>query len=155
MFVKTVKVKKLGKWLGYLLLILLAVFVAVFLFNRFYGSNAITLSNEAQQLEFLKSLGWETSTDPIDVRSIVIPEEWNDIYEQYNSLQLAQGLDLNDYRGMDAEIYTYEIYNYGDGQDNVVANLIICGDKLVAGDVCCTELGGFMQGLVKEGSAGA
>ncbi len=149
MFVKTVKVKKAAQILGYILMALLLVFVAVFLFNRFYGgSSAISLPDEASQLEFLHDLGWETSESAIDVRSVIIPEEWNDVYEQYNALQLEQGLDLSDYKGCAVEIYTYEIYNYAD-EDNIVVNLMICDGMLIAGDVCCTELGGFMQGLVK------
>ena len=92
----------------------------------------------------------ETSPEPIDCRSVIIPQEWSDVYTQYNELQLQQGFDLDKYRGEYAEIYTYEIYNYGDSRQNIVANLIICDGKLIAGDVCCTELGGFMQGLVKS-----
>ncbi len=153
MFVKTVKVKKTAQVLGYILMALLLVFVAVFLFNRFYGgSKSITLDSEAAQLDFLHELGWETSECAIDVRSVIVPEEWNDVYNQYNDLQLEQGLDLSDYKGCAVEIYTYEIYNYAD-EDNVVVNLMICDGKLIAGDVCCTELGGFMQGLVREGTA--
>ncbi len=149
MFVKTVKVKKVAQILGYILLALLLVFVAVFLFNRFYGSSkTIALPDEASQLEFLHDLGWVTSESAIDVRSVIIPEEWNDVYSQYNELQLEQGLDLSGYKGCAVEIYTYEIYNYGE-EDNIVVNLMICDGVLIAGDVCCTELGGFMQGLVK------
>lgn len=149
MFVKTVKVKKIAQILGYILMALLLVFVAVFLFNRFYGGNkTISLPDEASQLEFLHGLGWETSESAIDVRSVIIPEDWNDVYNQYNDLQLEQGLDLSDYKGCAVEIYTYEIYNYGE-EDNIVVNLMICDGVLIAGDVCCTELGDFMQGLVK------
>ncbi len=149
MFVKTVKVKKAAQVLGYILMALLLVFVAVFLFNRFYGgSKTITLPDEASQLEFLHELGWETSESAIDVLSVVIPEDWNDVYNQYNDLQIEQGLDLRGYKGCAVEIYTYEIYNYGE-EDNIVVNLMICDGVLIAGDVCCTELGGFMQGLVR------
>ncbi len=149
MFVKTIKLKKTAKILAYVLCVLVAVFGVVFIFNRLFAPQGIMLSSQQEQLEFLHGLGWETSVEPIDCRSVVIPEEWSDVYTEYNELQIQQGFDLDKYRGKYAEIYTYEIYNYGDSRPNIVANLIICDGRLIAGDVCCTELGGFMQGLVK------
>lgn len=152
MFVKTVKLKKIGKVLFVILCALIIVLAAVYAFNRIMEPKGITLAGESEQAAFLKELGWETSPAPIDVRTVVIPEEWNDVYTEYNNLQLAQGFDLDDFRGKAAEIYTYEIYNYGDSRPNIIANLVICNDRLIAGDICCTELGGFMQGLMKVDS---
>ncbi len=149
MFVKTIKIKKIARILGIILVALVAALAAVYVFNRTMATGGTVLSSEADQTAFLKDLGWEASSEPIDVRSVVIPQEWNDIYAEYNKLQLQQGFDLDKYRGKNAEIYTYEIYNYGDSRPNVVANLIICDSKLIGGDICCTELGGFMQGLKK------
>ena len=150
MFVKTIKLKKTAKILAYVLCILIAALCVVFVFNRLFAPKGISLGTTQEQIEFLEGLGWETSPEPIDCRSVIIPQEWSDVYTQYNELQLQQGFDLDKYRGEYAEIYTYEIYNYGDSRQNIVANLIICAGKLIAGDVCCTELGGFMQGLVKS-----
>lgn len=150
MFVKTIKLKKTAAVLGYVLLALLAVFVALFVFNRAMKPKGIILATEQDQVNFLSELGWETSPVAIDCRSVVIPEDWNDVYTQYNELQIQQGFDLSKYKGASAEIYTYEIYNYGERRPNVVANLVICDSKLIAGDVCCTELGGFMQGLMRN-----
>lgn len=149
MFVKTIKLKKAAKILVYILTALLAAFIAVFLFNRIFAPKGIVMTGADERLEFLKSLGWETSPEPIDAREVIIPEDWNDVYKEYNSLQIQQGFDLEKYRGKSAEIYTYEVYNYGDRRANVVANLVISDGRLIAGDVCCTELGGFMQGLLR------
>lgn len=149
MFVKTIKIKKIARALGIILVALIIALAAVYVFNRVMAPSGTTLSSEAEQKEFLKQLGWEVSPEPIDIRSVIIPEEWNDIYAEYNKLQLQQGFDLDKYRGKNAQIYTYEVYNYGDSRPNIVANLIICDSKLIGGDVCCTELGGFMQGLAK------
>lgn len=147
MFVKTVKVKKVARIAGFILVALLVALAAVHIFNRIIEPKGISLGSEAEQMEFLKSLGWDISPQPIDVRGVIIPEEWNGVYEDYNSIQLQQGFDLDKYRGKPADIYTYEVYNYGNSRPNVVANLVICDGKLIAGDICCTELGGFMHGL--------
>ena len=155
MFVKTIKIKKIARILGIILAALVIALAVVYVFNRVMASSGTVLSSEADQAAFLKELGWKVSEKPIDVRSVIIPQEWNDVYAEYNKLQLQQGFDLDKYRGKNAEIYTYEVYNYGDSRPNIVANLIICDSKLIGGDVCCTELGGFMQGLAKaETTAG-
>lgn len=150
MFVKTIKLKKAAAVLMYLLLALLIVFAVVFVINRTIKPKGIAIATQEEQTAFLKELGWETSPEPIDCRSVIIPETWNDVYTEYNKLQLQQGFNLEKYKGAVAEIYTYEVYNYGERKPNVIANLVICDGKLIAGDICCTELGGFMQGLAKQ-----
>ncbi len=150
MFVKTFKLKKGAKAMFWVLLAGLAVFAAVFLFNRIAAPKGIELATDEARLAFLQELGWETSPVPILTKEVTVPQEWNEIYNQYNALQVEQGLDLAPYKGKKATIYTYEIYNY-EGQKNVVADLMIVDGKLVGGDVTCTELGGFMQGLKKNG----
>lgn len=150
MYVKTVKIKSILKTLVTLLIIAAMVFAVIYAVNRVLKPSAITLATESDRLEFLKSLGWETSEEAINCREVTVPEEWNDVYAKYNELQLAQGFDLSKYKGKTAMIYSYTVLNYDGQPDNMVANLLICGDKLIGGDVSCTELGGFMQGLAKK-----
>lgn len=150
MYVRTVKIKSVLKALLTVLVIAAAIFAAVYAVNRLLRPSGITLAAESDRLEFLKSLGWETSDGAINCREVTIPEEWNDVYTKYNELQLAQGFDLSKYKGKQAVIYSYTVLNYEGQPDNMVANLLICGDKLIGGDVSCTELGGFMQGLAKK-----
>ena len=148
MFVKTVKIKSLLKILLILMAIAGVLLLAVTFVNRLTDRNKIILEDIPAQIAFLESLGWETSGEPVDVREVIIPEEWNSVFEEYNDLQKQQGFDLDKYRGKQATIYTYQILNY-DGAENVVANLMVFDGKLIAGDVCSAELGGFMQGLCK------
>lgn len=148
MFVKTVKIKSLLKILLILMAIAGVLLLAVTFVNRLTDRNKIILEDIPSQVAFLESLGWETSVEPVDIREVIIPEEWNSVFEEYNDLQKQQGFDLDKYRGKQATIYTYQILNY-DGAENVVANLMVFDGKLIAGDVCSAELGGFMQGLCK------
>ena len=148
MFVKTVKIKALLKILLLLMAIAGVLLLAVTFVNRLTDRNKIILEDIPAQIAFLESLGWETSGEPVDVREVIIPEEWNSVFEEYNDLQKQQGFDLDKYHGKQATIYTYQILNY-DSAENVVANLMVFDGKLIAGDVCSAELGGFMQGLCK------
>lgn len=149
MYVKTVKMRHVLKTAVILLITAAAAFAAIYAVNRLLRPSAVTLKTEAEQAEFLKSLGWEISEKPINCREVTIPRDWNDVYSKYNELQLQQGFDLSDYRGKTATIYSYSVLNYKDHPENVVANLVLCDGRLIAADVSCTELGGFMQGVAR------
>lgn len=149
MFVKTYKIKEtLGVALKVILAVA-AVALIVITVKNFTGKKAIILDGEEKRQEFLSSLGWEVSKEPTNCVSAVIPDAWNEVYEEYNKLQLQQGFDLDDYRGKNVIIYTYPVYNYEGYPDNIVATLITYENRLIGGDIQNCELGGFMQGLVK------
>ena len=148
MFVKTVKVKEVFKALFTIFFIALAVLAVVLFIKNLTADNTVVLDTEAARQEFLSSIGWQVSEAPIDVREVTIPTEWNDIFEEYNSIQKQQGFDLGKFKGKNATIYTYEVYNYEGKPENMVANLMVSEGKLIGGDVSCTELGGFIQGLL-------
>ena len=147
MYIKTVKIKSVLRAALTVLIIAAAVFAAIYALNRLLSPRGITLETEEQRLEFLHGLGWETSDSAINCREVVIPEEWSDVYERYNRLQLAQGFDLTKHRGKSAVIYSYTVLNYEGGRENMVANLVVSDGKLIAADISCTELGGFMTGI--------
>ena len=93
------------------------------------------------------ALGWEVGEEPEEIREVVIPQEFDETYQQYNQLQEEQGFDLERYRGQRAKVYTYQILNYPDRPEGIVAHLLIWDWKVIGGDVCSVELDGFMQGL--------
>lgn len=150
MFVKTVKVKKPNPLaLGIILIIVLAL-IAIWVIKGSSGGigNKYKLPSNAERTEFLQDLGWDVSETETDVKVVKIPDKFNMVYTAYNKIQKQQGFDLSKHKCDTVEIYTYEVYNYPDKPDNVVAHLIICDGVLIGGDVCCTELDGFMQGLM-------
>ena len=149
MFVKTVKVNKgLPMWILCIAVLAAALAVAVWASNR-SGLNYV-MENEEARREFLNSLGWHVSEEYLGCRIVTIPENFSDIYKSYNNLQREQGFNLLKYRGKTVEIYSYEVYNYPGKPENIIANLIIFEGKLIGGDITCTELDGFMQGLMPE-----
>ena len=47
----------------------------------------------------LKQFGWEVEQEPVSIEEIVIPQQFNQVYERYNELQKTQGMDLTKYAG--------------------------------------------------------
>lgn len=149
MFIKSVRLKKPQLWmLGAALVLAVLIFFAVKLNSGRKGESFIMRTEEERQ-SFIASMGWETEPEYTECRSVTIPEEFGDVYEQYNDLQKQQGFDLTKYKGRTAEVYTYPVLNYEGHteKDCMKLTLIVYNGELIGGDVCCTELGGFMQGL--------
>lgn len=103
-------------------------------------------------LSFISSLGWEVREEPDEVREVVIPAEFDEVYNSYNSIQKKQGYDLTDYTGERVKRWTYTVLNYPEYEDEefIKINILICDDKVIGGDVCSVRLDGFMHGFSKE-----
>lgn len=154
MFIKTVKIKSF--WAVVTVLSIIAVALAAVIFassNAKERSQIYRMTNEHQRQEFISSLGWETDKEYDTCRIVIIPQEFDEVYTNYNDLQKQQGFDLEPYKGKTVEIYSYPVYNYPQ-EENVSLSLLVCDGKLIGGDVCSTQLGGFMQGLKKLAQAG-
>lgn len=136
-----------------LLFVILAVLIAAGLFLLFNAKKEAdsdklyTMSTNAERVEYLNSRGWIVNPEPLSKTDIVIPSEFNDTYQGYNDLQLAQGFDLTQYKGKEAVLYTYELLNYPDYPKNIVANLVIVNDRLVAADITLQGENGFTAGI--------
>lgn len=96
---------------------------------------------------YLESYGWLTSTDPISVEELLIPEEFDETYNQYLKLQSDQGFDLTKYQGKRVKRYTYEITNYPTGEQGVQAGILIYKNTVIGGEVLSSQLNGFIHGL--------
>lgn len=106
-------------------------------------------SDNRERIAFLKQFGWEAESEPVEIDQVLIPQKFNKVYENYNEIQRGQGLDLEKYKGKSCKRIGYRITNYPGGGDNVRANLLIYEDKVIGGDICSTQLDGFMHGFVK------
>lgn len=114
------------------------------------AASTAAVTDNAGRIAFLSGYGWQVEEEPHEILEIVIPYEFDAVYEQYNQLQLTQGYDLTRWKGMTAKRYTYRITNYPNSQDEVFANLIICREQIIAGDVSSLSIHGFMHGLAYE-----
>lgn len=158
MFVVSMSSSNLKKLFGVVFALALVSLVAVFFVNSQSNVNIkkvslYTAETADDRLKFISDLGWIVDEEPVEVRQIAIPQEFDDVYSNYNKIQLSQGYDLTKYAGRSAKRWTYIIRNYPDvssDEDYVRINLLVCDGKIIGGDVCSIKLDGFMHGFEKD-----
>ena len=99
------------------------------------------------RIAYLESYGWQVDPDPVSVEELLIPESFDESYEEYLSLQQSQGFDLTELCGKRVKRCTYEITNYPTGETGVQISLLIYKNKVVGGEVLSPQLNGFLHGL--------
>ncbi len=106
-------------------------------------------SDMTELMEFISSFGWEVKNEPDEVREIIIPTEFDDVYKRYNEIQIAQGYDLKNYAGRRVKKWCFTIKNYPeyDDADYIKINILVCDGSVIGGDVCSIKLDGFMHGF--------
>lgn len=154
MFVYSVKTSK-AKIFSVVLAIAVSVAAIVFVMNKKQepATNDTAISykaeNAAERAAFLSQFGWKISEDPVEVSEVIIPADFDAGYLEYAEMNKAQGLDLEPYKGMRAKRWTYDIFNYPglENQSGVQANLLVFEGRIIGGDICSLDLGGFMHGF--------
>ena len=126
---------------------------AVLAFTLTLGNRAVTVSAEVKnvkdnddRLSYLNGLGWQVSEQPIATEELLIPEEFDDSYQDYLQLQADQGFDLTQYKGRRVKRYTYQLVNYPAQDEPVQVALLIYRGKVVGGQVQSSS-GSFVHGL--------
>lgn len=117
-----------------------------------FNDISLKASTHQERADFFSQFGWKIADEPCEIKETVIPEEFDSTYEQYNTLQKEQGLDLEKYKGMRVKSWSYDILNYPgyESSDGVIkGNLLTYDGKIIGGDICSVELGGFMHGFCK------
>lgn len=154
MFVCTFRSTKL-KW-AVLLLLCIAAVGAFFWFrtgNRPAaqdGAISLKASNASERLAFISQFGWQVEEDPVEVAEIVVPSEFDEVYEKYNAIQKTQNLDLSLYSGKRVKRWTYAVLNYPgyeSRRDVIQLSILVYDGLVIGGDVCSLELNGFMHGF--------
>ena len=143
---------KLNRRRAVILVLLLAVLLCIVILTagarseKAAGAFDTAVTDNASRIKFLESLGWQVEPEPIDEQSVIIPQEFSAVYEEYNELQLTQGLDLRKYGGCEATRYSYSVTNYPE-DGRVIADMIVYRGRVIAGDIQSAALDGFMHGL--------
>ena len=107
------------------------------------------LEDNQQRVDYLLSLGWEVEPEPLETLQILLPETLEEPYRTYNQLQLSQGFDLEACCGKQVSRFTYAVRNYPGRSEGVQANLYVCEERPVAGDLCCPGTDGFQEPLIR------
>lgn len=116
------------------------------------GSLNLKASTHEDRMNFVSQFGWELEEEPIEIKEIIIPTEFDDTYTAYNQIQKEQGFDLLEYAGERAKRWTYIVKNY-EGYENkecIHVNILVHDGIVIGGDVCSVELDGFMHGFSKS-----
>lgn len=128
------------------------VILLTFLGNHNTASQAmaqVSCSTADERAQYLSSLGWKFDKKESE-KEITIPSTFNEVYQNYNSIQKEQGFDLEKYKGKTATLYTYNITNY-ESSENVIADLIVIDGVLIGADLCDPSAdNGFLTALNKN-----
>ena len=114
------------------------------------GGINLNAATAEERAAFLSQFGWEFDEEPTEVTEVIIPEEFDETYQNYNSVQMEQNLDLTPWKGKRVKRWTYNIKNYPGHElkpGTVQANLLVYEGVVIGGDVCSLEPMGFMQGF--------
>ncbi len=116
--------------------------------NTLSSADFKNIRTDEERIAFLAKAGWEVRSGATEEKQVMIPKEFDQTYEEYNALQMENGMDLTKYAGKTAVRYTYEVTNYPTGETGVIAHLVIYRNRVIAADICSPKLDGFMHGLV-------
>jgi hypothetical protein len=147
----TVKLKKI---LVAVVVAALVVGLGVWVYSLIFSSpdvTGVTAPTTEQRLDFLKSLGWDAKDECAD--SVDVPEQFDEVFSHYNSLQTECGFDLSNFKGKTLKRFIYTISNHPDQKngDVVKAELLLNDqDEIVGGSIYSLRLDGFMTGLCKR-----
>ena len=107
----------------------------------------ISLATNDQRVAYLQELGWQVSPEPVETLDLQLPEDLKPQWGDYLKLQDEQGLPFGGCAGQTVRRFTYAVANYPEAPDGVQANLFLCGDRLVGGDIIATGENGFQTVL--------
>lgn len=156
MFIFTAKVKRGTITLGLLGVAVVCAAAVLAIGLRPGRSAAVTASlpsprgvrTAEDRAAYLEGCGWLVDPNPIAVEELLIPEEFDETYQEYLTLQSDQGFDLTKYRGKRVKRYAYAIKNYPTGETGVQAGLLIYKNTVIGGEVLSSRLNGFIHGLM-------
>ena len=159
MFILTVKSNRIKKIIIFIFLAVITLFSIFTLKVIKANSNSQTTKNisvnksslgvksNEERINFLSQFGWEVNPEPLEIVEVHIPETFNSTYENYNTIQKKQGLDLSKYKGKSCNRFTYQVLNHKDSPKGTRANILVYKNKVIGGDICSVELDGFMHGF--------
>ena len=107
----------------------------------------ISLAANEQRVAYLQELGWQVAPEPVETLDLKLPEDLAAQWGDYLTLQEKQGLPFGDGAGQTVRRFTYTVTNYPGVPDGVQANLFLCGERLIGGDIIATGENGFQTVL--------
>ena len=128
---------------------IIATFLAsLFLFAGIYLFFSIESAANTMNVEYSKNMGWEVSPSPTSINHFKIPQNFDSVYETYNSLQKISGFNLENFKGKSVTRYTYRLLNHQMSDTmNVFLGIIVFENRIIAADIYSTDMEGFLHGI--------
>lgn len=135
-----------------LAIICAAVLLLIGICGRFAAVSDITedASSNALRVDFAASVGCDVDETAVSVKQVRIPDEFSEVYKQYNALQKQAGYDLEGYKGCTVTLYTYKVLQGGIAGEETFVNLIVYRGRVIGGDISTAALDGSMLPLKKS-----
>ena len=149
MFAVNFKLPKKNAVIAVLLLLAILAVAVIFRFDIVSKREESTVSgtDSFSVSEYIASFGVETDSSTCVIDEVIVPTEFNDVYESYNDIQKEQGFDLKKYKGLTLSRYTLEVTNYTDKNISVFAEVLTYRGEVVAADIYSTSVNGFILPL--------
>ena len=84
-------------------------------------------SVNSQRVAFITQNKLRCENEPFEVVDVIIPSEFNSLYQSFEAIQKAQGLSLENYKGKRVKRYSYKILNSRD-----FAELFVFENRIIA-----------------------
>lgn len=117
-------------------------------------ASPVGIRTNDDRVAYLQSYGWQVVAKPAGVEELLFPEEFDETYSDYLTIQSGQGFDLTKYAGKRVKRYTYEITNYPTGESGVIAGLLVYKNTVIGGEVLSGRTDGFLHGLSLQSREG-
>ena len=118
---------KINKIIMYLTLVVILI-VTMLMFTVISKQN-----NNLTPEQYLKNLKYDI--EYIDEIEIIIPQTFNQILKEYNTLQKEQGFDLSKYRGKKCTKKRFVISSPKNKSQKYIADMIVHEEKLIGGHI--------------------
>lgn len=129
-----------------LAVILATLIIALLILSRVFSVNAMKIdgSTNSKRVSYLKSLGLSVDDSDVSSKEIVIPQTFDEVYKEYNALQIKSGFNLAHFKNKTATLYTYWLPDR-----NAQVHLIIYDNEIIGGDIADINVNGGMKPLAK------
>ena len=107
---------------------------------------SVTIKTPQDCVQFLSQMGYQLDAASCRSKKVQIPKTFDAVYETYNQMQKECGFDLSKYAGKKADLSTWSVTNWPDGED-VLVDVLVYKEKVIGGAVYTASVEGFMYGL--------
>lgn len=97
-----------------------------------------------ERVSFLKTHSVECDSEAVEIVDVLIPSFFEGVFEEYENLQIKQGLSLENYKGMVLKKYTYKLK-----KQMAIAELVVFDEKIVACAICNLSANADFEPVIK------